>query len=106
MKLQGRILFLADEPSIIDEQITEKEVLKEVPSLHYGVNTDAMISGRACTLGYTPEILGPYFLENFKEVIQGNSIKDGGFQVIVGGDAYGSGSSREVAVVAHQGAVR
>src|SRR5690606_13387898 len=45
-----------------------------------------------------------YFLENFKEQVQKDSIKSGGFQVVVGGDAYGSGSSREVAVVAHQGA--
>jgi 3-isopropylmalate/(R)-2-methylmalate dehydratase large subunit len=71
--------------------------------LHYGVNTDAMISGQACTLGYTPEILGPYFLENFKETVGKDDVQSGGFQVVVGGDAYGSGSSREVAVVAHQG---
>ena len=63
-----------------------------------------MISGRACTLGYTTDILGPYFLENFQEVVQKSSIQSGGFQVIVGGDAYGTGSSREAAVVAHQGA--
>ncbi|MCA9712620.1 MAG: hypothetical protein KDK70_42725, partial [Myxococcales bacterium] len=56
------------------------------------------------TLGYTGEILGPYFLQNFKESIPEGGVKDGGFQVVVGGDAYGSGSSREVAVVAHQGA--
>lgn len=72
--------------------------------LHYGVNTDAMISGQACTLGYTGSILGPYFLENFQEVVRLNSIKDSDCQIIVGGDAYGTGSSREVAVVAHQGA--
>ncbi len=72
--------------------------------LHYGVNTDAMISGQACTLGYTGDILGPYFLENFQEVVSLNSIKENDFQIVVGGDAYGTGSSREVAVVAHQGA--
>jgi 3-isopropylmalate/(R)-2-methylmalate dehydratase large subunit len=70
----------------------------------FAVNTDAMISGQACTLGYTPIILGPHFLKNFKETVAEDEIRKGGFQVIVGGDAYGSGSSREVAVVAHQGA--
>ena len=60
-----------------------------------------MISGAACTLGYTGDILGPYFLESFQEVITKDGVKNGGFQVVVGGDAYGSGSSREVAVVAH-----
>ena len=64
----------------------------------------AMISGAACTLGYTGEILGPYFLDTFKETITPDTVAKGGFQVVVGGDAYGSGSSREVAVVAHQGA--
>lgn len=72
--------------------------------MHYGVNTDAMISGQACTLGYTGEILGPYFLENFQETVRLDSVRSNDFQIIVGGDAYGTGSSREVAVVAHQGA--
>jgi len=70
----------------------------------YGVNTDAMISGRACTLGYTPAVLGPYFLENFLDTVEKDDVRTGGFQVVVGGHAYGSGSSREVAVVAHEGA--
>ena len=43
-------------------------------------------------------------LENFKEVVAKESIRKGDFQIIVGGDAYGTGSSREAAVVAHQGA--
>ena len=61
--------------------------------LHYGVNTDAMISGQACTLGYTGTILGPYFLENFQEVVRLNSVKGSFCQIVVGGDAYGTGSS-------------
>ena len=105
MKLDGRILYLTDDTSLIHDQLggTDLTVTNDAP-MHYGVNTDAMISGRACTLGYTPEILGPYFLENFKETVSKDDVRTGGFQVIVGGDAYGSGSSREVAVVAHQGA--
>ena len=103
MKLTGRILHLVDDSATLAAQLGGG-----TPELgdayHYGVNTDAMISGRACTLGYTPEVLGPYFLENFKEVVAKDDVRTGGFQVVVGGDAYGSGSSREVAVVAHQGA--
>ena len=104
MKLSGRILYLADDADSIRRQLAGENVTGEVPALHYGVNTDAMINGAACTLGYTGEILGPYFLQNFQEVVAKDSVLDGKFQVIVGGDAYGSGSSREVAVVAHQGA--
>ena len=107
MKLDGRILWLTDDAALVEAQLsgTDLEVASDdPPPLHFGVNTDAMINGAACTLGYTGEILGPYFLESFKEVVGKNAVKDGGFQVVVGGDAYGSGSSREVAVVAHTGA--
>lgn len=106
MKLSGRILWLTEDPALLAAQLEGKDLdadPQSPPSLQYGVNTDAMISGAACTLGYTPDILGPYFLENFKETVAKDGIREGGFQVIVGGDAYGSGSSREVAVVAHQG---
>jgi 3-isopropylmalate/(R)-2-methylmalate dehydratase large subunit len=108
MRLSGRVLWLTEDPAELSAQLEGSSPSAyrstSAPRLHYGVNTDAMISGAACTLGYTGPILGPYFLESFREVIAKGSVKGGGFQVIVGGDAYGSGSSREVAVVAHQGA--
>jgi 3-isopropylmalate/(R)-2-methylmalate dehydratase large subunit len=103
MKLKGRVLHLFDDPALLRAQL-EGSGPAEHDGYQFGVNTDAMISGRACTLGYTPEVLGPYFLENFLEVVEKDAVRSGGFQVIVGGDAYGSGSSREVAVVAHVGA--
>ena len=105
MKLQGKILHLVDDPSMLRAQLDGEPTSVGADSTYvYGVNTDAMISGRACTYGYTGEILGPYFLENFQETVNEGDVKAGGFQVVVGGHAYGSGSSREVAVVAHQGA--
>jgi 3-isopropylmalate/(R)-2-methylmalate dehydratase large subunit len=101
VKLTGRILHLTDADDIRGQL---DGAAPTGDAYHYGVNTDAMISGRACTLGYTPEILGPYFLENFLEKVTKDDIRTGGYQVVVGGHAYGSGSSREVAVVAHVGA--
>lgn len=105
MKLTGRLLFLTDDANLLARQLRGEDLANgaDLP-LHYGVNTDLMISGAACTLGYTPEILGPWFLQDFKETVGHEQIRQGGFQVVVGGDAYGSGSSREVAVVAHRGA--
>lgn len=105
MKLTGRLLFLTDDADLLARQLRGEDLADgaDLP-LHYGVNTDLMISGAACTLGYTPEILGPWFLQDFKETVGHEQIRQGGFQVVVGGDAYGSGSSREVAVVAHRGA--
>ncbi|MFY0532126.1 hypothetical protein [Nannocystis pusilla] len=73
MKLRGRILWLTDDPHGIAKQLTGTDLdarADAAPPLHYGVNTDLMISGAACTLGYTGDILGPYFLENFKEQVQ------------------------------------
>ncbi len=104
MKLTGRVLHLVDDPTALGRQLAGELLGESDPDYVYGVNTDAMISGRACTLGYTPEILGPYFLQDFRDVVPERGVQRGGFQVVVGGHAYGSGSSREVAVVAHQGA--
>lgn len=104
MKLTGRILFLTDDAEPLRRQLAGEDLDLATAPLHYGVNTDLMISGAACTLGYTGEVLGPWFLEKFKESVERDDVRNGGFQVVVGGDAYGSGSSREVAVVAHQGA--
>jgi 3-isopropylmalate/(R)-2-methylmalate dehydratase large subunit len=103
VKLSGRVLHLSDDARQVRAQLDGEDLLA-VDAYHYGVNTDAIISGRACTFGYTPEILGPYFLQDFLDVVGEGDVAAGSFQVLVGGHAYGSGSSREVAVVAHQGA--
>jgi 3-isopropylmalate/(R)-2-methylmalate dehydratase large subunit len=103
VKLNKRILYLCDDVEQLRAQLDGTN-LESIPAdLTFGVNTDAMISGRACTFGYTPSVLGPYFLQNFKEVVQESDIAKGNFQVAVGGHAYGTGSSREAAVVAHRG---
>lgn len=104
MKLDGRILHLVDDAAQLQSQLDGSPLGQTTTEYVYGVNTDAMISGRACTLGYTPTVLGPWFLHNFLDTVDESEIQRGQFQVIVGGHAYGSGSSREVAVVAHQGA--
>jgi 3-isopropylmalate/(R)-2-methylmalate dehydratase large subunit len=104
VQLKGKILHLTEDSAEIRNQLDGGQLERKPDDYHFGVNTDAMISGSACTKGYTPEVLGPYFLENFQETVRESDVQSGGFQVIVGGDAYGTGSSREAAVVAHQGA--
>jgi len=104
VKLTGRILHLLDDSAKLRHQLAGYSLDSHDGDYVYGVNTDAMISGRACTLGYTPEVLGPWFLHDFRDTVTEGAVQAGDFQVIVGGHAYGSGSSREVAVVAHQGA--
>lgn len=104
MKLTGRIFHLVDDPKMLRDQLDGINVDATGMSYTYGVNTDAMISGAACLLGYTNAVLGPHFLETFQDVVRDSDVADGGFQIIVAGHAYGSGSSREAAVVAHKGA--
>lgn len=104
MLLSRRVLHLVDDAALLRAQLDGVDLHAPEASYVYGVNTDAMISGQACTLGYTPEILGPHFLAHFLETVEEGDVQRGQFEVIVGGAAYGSGSSREVAVVAHRGA--
>ena len=59
MKLTGRVLHLVESPALLRAQLDGAEVSVAGEAYVYGVNTDAMISGQACTLGYTGEILGP-----------------------------------------------
>ena len=59
MKLTGRVLYLSSNPEELNVQLSGQD-LAPPEQYHYGVNTDAMISGRACTLGSTTESRGPY----------------------------------------------
>lgn len=105
MKLEGKVLRLTEDPALIRAQLMGEgaDDLQRAP-LRFGISTDLIINGAACTLGYSPEILGPHFLAGLDGQIGVGDIQSGGFEVLVAGDAYGSGSSREAAVVAHQGA--
>ncbi len=98
MRIDGRIFWVADDPALLAAQVAGQDIDPH-PPLRFGVSTDDMISGAACTLGYSEAILGPHFLARLAP-----GVSSGGFTVLVGGEAYGSGSSREVAVTAHRGA--
>src|SRR5688500_11566485 len=59
MKLRGRILWLTDDPELLRAQLAGKDLdisAQAAPPLQFAVNTDGMISGAACTLGYTGDI--------------------------------------------------
>ena len=51
MKLSGRVLHLVDDAAAVRRQLDGEDVDVAGLPYVYGVNTDAMISGRACTLG-------------------------------------------------------
>lgn len=104
MTASRRILHLVEDPALLRAQLDGQPLPPGDHRYTYGLSTDAIISGRACTLGYAPDVLGPHLLEDLGEVVGAGDIAASPFDVIRAGPAYGSGSSREVAVVAHQGA--
>ena len=99
-----KIFYYTENPDKVRGQIEGKPFHYNNEPLVFGVSTDTIINGAACTLGYTEDILGPHFLVGKGDLIRENDIANGNFAVAVGGESYGSGSSREVAVVAHRGA--
>jgi 3-isopropylmalate/(R)-2-methylmalate dehydratase large subunit len=99
-----RIFYYTEDVPTVRDQIEGRSLTYQGEPLVFGVSTDTIINGAACTLGYTEEILGPHFLVGKGDVIREGDIQKGNFSVVVGGESYGSGSSREVAVVAHRGA--
>ncbi len=99
-----KIFYYTEDSKKVRDQIDGRAFEYSGEPLVFGVSTDTIINGAACTLGYTEEILGPHFLVGKGDVIKEGDIQRGDFSVVVGGESYGSGSSREVAVVAHRGA--
>ncbi len=99
-----RVFYYTEDPALVRDQIEGRSFTYRGQPLAFGVSTDTIINGAACTLGYTEDILGPHFLVGKGDVIREGDVRRGNFAVVVGGESYGSGSSREVAVVAHRGA--
>lgn len=95
---------MTEDSSAIRDQLAGKPFNFTGEPLLFGISTDTIINGAACTLGYTEDVLGPHFMVGKGDVIREGEIKAGNFSVVFGGESYGSGSSREVAVVAHRGA--
>ena len=58
MKLTGKILHLSTEPSLLRAQLDGQSPELGGSEYHFAVNTDAMISGRACTLATPRRFLG------------------------------------------------
>lgn len=94
---RGRILFLTADAELLRRQLTGERVSGvELAVLAASVSTDEMAPGWASY--YFDERLGRYCLVGFRGgVIGEGAIADGGFAVLVGGDDFGCGSSRETA---------
>ncbi|MEM9073115.1 MAG: aconitase family protein [Myxococcota bacterium] len=92
-----RILYLTEDPELIAKQLagTDLEFDAERP-LRNNISTDEITPGWVCF--HYDETLGRYSMVGLKGgVVERDSIKNGGFDVIVSGLSKGCGSSRETA---------
>src|ERR1700690_317 len=100
MKLEGRVLYLTEDPALLEAQLrSEKpETLAYDPqrALIGNISTDEITPGWVCY--YYDETLARYCLVGLRGgKIKADAIKNGGFGVIVSGISKGCGSSRETA---------
>jgi len=98
IRFPGRVLFLAADPDLIEAQLAGRDLAPgEVPALRDEISTDEITPipsvvhfdaelGRHAHIGLKAGDRFPIGL---------GAVADGGFSVLVGGQRYGKGSSRE-----------
>jgi 3-isopropylmalate/(R)-2-methylmalate dehydratase large subunit len=97
VKIEGRILYVTEDASLLAAQLGGKDLAYDPERpLVSNISTDELTPGWVCY--YYDETLGRYCLLGLRGgVVQKDSIKNGGFGVIVSGISKGCGSSRETA---------
>jgi 3-isopropylmalate/(R)-2-methylmalate dehydratase large subunit len=96
--LPQRVLFLCQEPALITAQLNDKSLtLAEASPLRDDISTDEITP--VAILSHYDDKLARYAHTGFKAgnelPIGVNAIRNAGISVIVGGNRYGKGSSRE-----------
>ncbi len=97
VRFDGRILHLTEDADLLRRQLDgERLAWDPARKLIDNISTDELTPGWVCY--YYDETLAEYCLVGLRGgLIQRNSIKGGGFSVIVSGRSKGCGSSRETA---------
>jgi 3-isopropylmalate/(R)-2-methylmalate dehydratase large subunit len=105
IKLEGRVLFLTEDLSLIRRQLEAGDDLAydaERPLMN-NISTDEITPSWVCF--YYDETLGQYVYVGMREgAVKKDEVKDGGFAVVVSGLSKGCGSSRETAPFAEKAA--
>jgi len=97
VRISGRVLYLTEDSELLRRQLDGESISREsAAKLVDNISTDEITPGWVCY--YFDETLARYSLVGLRGgVIAKDSIKDGGFGVIVSGRSKGCGSSRETA---------
>jgi 3-isopropylmalate/(R)-2-methylmalate dehydratase large subunit len=114
MKLNGRILFLTEDTSLIrqqleatgaaakaiEDELTRRLANEDLPLMN-NISTDELTPGWVCF--HYDETLGEYVYVGMREgAVKKDEVKNGGFAVVVSGLSKGCGSSRETAPYAEK----
>lgn len=97
LQLDGRVLYLTADPELLGAQLAG-ETLRYEPSreLLANISTDELTPAWACY--YYDQTLARYCLVGLRGgLVARDTVKNGGFSVIVSGASKGCGSSRETA---------
>lgn len=97
IRFSGRILYLTEDPELLKRQLAGENLEFDPDrSLISNISTDEITPGWVCF--YYDETLGEFSLVGLRGGhFERNTLKDGGFDVIVSGNSKGCGSSRETA---------
>jgi 3-isopropylmalate/(R)-2-methylmalate dehydratase large subunit len=103
VQLRGRALYLTADPKLLKKQFSGED-LDHIPlpdDLFAHVSTDAIIKANPDCY-YYDDRLGTLVLRSLGNggFVQPGDIRNGGFGMILAGDGWGEGSSREVAALA------
>src|SRR6185369_17675496 len=108
VQLSGRILFLAEDPSLVRSQLEGDDLdISNIPALRNDISTDEITPAYICY--YFDETLGEFIYLGLKcgdeFPVKRNDVKNGGFVLSVSGKRRGKGSSREASPYAEIAAV-
>jgi 3-isopropylmalate/(R)-2-methylmalate dehydratase large subunit len=98
VQLNGRILFLAEDPALVSAQLEGQDLdISEIPALRNDISTDEITPAYICY--HFDETLGEFVYLGLKcgdeFPIKRGDVKRGGFVASVSGKRRGKGSSRE-----------
>jgi 3-isopropylmalate/(R)-2-methylmalate dehydratase large subunit len=103
IQLSGRALYLTSDPALLRKQFRGEDLaaIPPVTSLYAHVSTDAIIKANPDCYFYDDR-LGKLVLRSLGNggFVEPGDIRNGGFGMILAGEAWGEGSSREVAALA------
>ncbi len=97
IKFSGRILYLTEDPELLKRQLAGEDLpFDPGRALISNISTDEITPGWVCF--YYDETLGEFSMVGLRGGhFERNTLKGGGFDVIVSGTSKGCGSSRETA---------